>query len=94
MLSHDTAARWIAAPDQPTARVKGRVKTCGQEDSKSKAGVSRLMGRRKHFVPCDPPKLRARPRKPAEEKRARKTETQRHRREGERMAGEFLTDAV
>ena len=43
------------------------------------------MGRRKHRVPC-PPKPRGRPRKTAEEKRARKTETQRHRREGERMA--------
>lgn len=52
------------------------------------------MGRRKHRVPCDPPKPRGRPRKTAEEKRDRKTETQRHRREGERIAGEFATDAV
>ena len=51
------------------------------------------MGRQKRIVPCDPPKPRGRPRKTADEKRARKTETQRHRREGERMAGEFVTDA-
>ena len=52
------------------------------------------MGRRKHSVRYDPPKRRGRPSKTAEEKRARKTETQRYRREGERMAGEFVTDAI
>ena len=52
------------------------------------------MGRRKHGAPCDPPKPRGRPLKSAEEKRVRKTETQRHRREGARMAGEFVTDAI
>ena len=50
------------------------------------------MGRRKHFTA--PAKPRGRPSKTAEEKRARKTETQRHRREGARMAGEFAADAI
>ncbi len=52
------------------------------------------MGRRKRFVPCGPSKPRGRPRKTLEEKRARKTETQRHRREGERIAEAFVTDAI
>jgi hypothetical protein len=44
--------------------------------------------------PPSKPKGRGRPRKTVEEKRARKSETQRHRREGERMAREFMPDAV
>lgn len=51
------------------------------------------MGRRKHFIPCGPPRPRGRPSKSVEEKRARKTETQRHRREGIRMAAEFAAEA-
>jgi hypothetical protein len=48
---------------------------------------------RKPKPPAEPRK-RGRPSKTTEEKRDRKTETQRHRREGERMAGEFVTDAI
>jgi hypothetical protein len=47
------------------------------------SGRENLMGKRRP----------GRPRKSVEEKRKRKTETQRHRREGERMAGE-LADAI
>jgi hypothetical protein len=50
------------------------------------------MGRRRK--PPAEPKKRGRPCKTAEEKRQRKTTTQRHRREGKRMAGEFAADAI
>jgi len=48
---------------------------------------------RKRKTPAEP-KKRGRPSKTAEEKRQRKTITQRHRREGKRLAGEFAADAV
>lgn len=94
-LIHAFAGDLFAPFGKYKSKTKGvRFAHSGQENLKSKARGFRPMGRRKYFVRCEPPKPRGRPRKTAEEKRARKTETQRYRREGERMAGEFVTDAI
>ena len=48
------------------------------------------MGRRKHSVPCDPPKPRGRPRKTAEHTRERKATWQRNWRQGKKLADEDM----